>query len=198
MRRLIAVAACFALIFTMRGNAAMPPEAFQMLPRPKEVVLTGGAGLSYGGLRGLVLVDCRRPVLPPLLDFLPLLEESGRGVLTLRLAADAELPASTEGYALTVREGRAEIASRGQAGLFYGCRTLAQLLEDARDTGTAIPALAIRDWPMLEYRAVHIDTKHHLDTLRYNYDLIDRLAAIKINAIIWEFEDKLATGCVRW
>ena len=49
----------------------------------------------------------------------------------------------------------------------------------------------MRDEPLLEYRAVHFDVKHHLDTTKYYYDAIDRLAALKINAVVFEFEDKL-------
>jgi len=54
-----------------------------------------------------------------------------------------------------------------------------------------IPACTITDWPALAYRAVHFDVKHHLDTMKYYYDSIDRLAGYKINAVIFEFEDKL-------
>ncbi len=39
-----------------------------------------------------------------------------------------------------------------------------QLLEDARDTNTAIPACTITDWPALTYRSVHFDVKHHVST----------------------------------
>ena len=83
------------------------------------------------------------------------------------------------------------IISRGEAGLFYGCQTLEQLLEDARDFGVPIPACTITDFPALTYRAVHFDVKHHLDHINYYYESIDRLARYKINAVIFEFEDKL-------
>ena len=33
---------------------------------------------------------------------------------------------------MTVNSDRVEIVSSGEAGLFYGCQTLEQLLEDAR------------------------------------------------------------------
>lgn len=177
-------------IFRAEG-AAMLPDAFQIIPKPRQLAVEEGAGLAVDGISALRLVDSPRPVLPPRLEHLPLADEAGAGTLTLRLAADADLPESTEGYALTVRQGRATIAARGAAGIFYGCQTLAQLLEDAADHGVPVPALEIRDWPTLTYRAIHVDTKHHLGTLKYYYDLIDRLAAIKINGIIWEFEDKL-------
>ncbi len=188
---LAGLAAGLILTLVPWGAAAMTPDVFQIIPKPKEFTVHEGDGLAPGALRGLALADGQRPVMPPLLDGLPLTGQSGAGTLTLRLANAAELPDSTEGYRLTIRDGAVEIASRGQAGLFYGCQTLQQLLEDAHDADMALPPLTIRDWPTLSYRAVHIDTKHHLDTVKYYYDLIDRLAAVKLNGIIWEFEDKL-------
>jgi hypothetical protein len=68
---------------------------------------------------------------------------------------------------------------------------LEQLLEDARDYKKTIPACEILDYPKIGYRAVHFDVKHHLDHLNYYYKSIDRLARYKINAIVFEFEDKL-------
>ncbi len=100
-------------------------------------------------------------------------------------------PASDEGYVLNILNGNAEVLSRGGAGLFYGCQTLELLLEDARDFNVPVPACKITDYPTLPYRAIHIDVKHHLDHMHYYYSSIDRLARYKINAIIFEFEDKL-------
>jgi hypothetical protein len=107
------------------------------------------------------------------------------------LSEAESLPESSEGYCLRIANGNVKITARGEAGLFYGCQTLEQLLEDARDTGVSIPACEITDWPALTTRAVHIDVKHHLDTMKYYHDAVDRLARYKINAIIFEFEDKL-------
>ena len=83
------------------------------------------------------------------------------------------------------------INARSQAGLFYGSQTLLQMLEDANDQRVAIPACRITDYPDIAFRAIHLDLKHHLDAGFYYYQVIDRLARIKINAIIVEFEDKL-------
>lgn len=81
--------------------------------------------------------------------------------------------------------------ARTEAGLFYGCQTLEQLLEDSRDFGREIPQMKITDYPAIAYRAVHLDTKHHLDRMEYYYRMVDRLARYKVNAVIWELEDKL-------
>ena len=83
------------------------------------------------------------------------------------------------------------IAARSEAGLFYGCQTLEQVLEDSRDYNCPIPAMKITDFPSIAYRAVHLDTKHHLDRMEYYYAMMDKLARYKINAVIWELEDKL-------
>ncbi len=180
------------------------PAVFQILPQPKRVIIDPGPGLAVGGLHAIALgAGTPRPVvLPPLLDPLPLQRVGGAaggsggrggegGVLTLTLIDGEPAPVSPEGYTLAIGDGSVTIASRGEAGLFYGCQTLQQLLEDARDTGREVPALHIVDWPEIAWRAVHFDVKHHLDRMEYYYEAIDRLAALKINAVIFELEDKL-------
>ena len=64
-------------------------------------------------------------------------------------------------------------------------------MEDSRQFSLEIPAMKITDYPAIAYRAVHLDTKHHLDRTEYYYRMIDKLARYKVNAVIWELEDKL-------
>ncbi len=168
------------------------PVPFRVIPQLRQVELPGGSGLEFGVLKAVRLnTDSFRPVMGPILSSLPQTDRDGTAVLSLRLTTSGSTPDSPEGYVLVISGGEAQVSSRGQAGLFYGCQTLEQLLEDARDTGTPVPACKITDFPALSYRAVHFDVKHHLDTMKYYYDSIDRLARYKINAIIFEFEDKL-------
>jgi hypothetical protein len=170
----------------------VPPLPFKILPKPRRVQFLKGHGLRIDELKSIQLEkDFFRPVMGSILSRLPLASEDERGTLTLTLSEDKGLPQSEEGYILQIKNGRVNLKSRGEAGLFYGCQTLEQLLEDSRDTGIPIPACRITDYPALSYRAVHIDVKHHLDTMKYYYDSIDRLARYKINAVIFEFEDKL-------
>ena len=122
---------------------------------------------------------------------LPLSDSSGKGVLSLILSQREDLPESGEGYILVVKDKQITITSRGEAGLFYGCQTVQQLLEDAHDQGIEIPSCIITDYPGVAYRAVHLDLRFHLDAGHFYYALIDRLAKVKVNAIIVELEDKL-------
>jgi hexosaminidase len=184
-------------ILTVLGIAFLscarePASPFKILPKPRKVKFLKSAGVGFRGLKKIRIEgDFPRPVMGPILSLLPLTDKSERGTLTLKLSDARKLPESEEGYILLVKDGRIEIGSRGEAGLFYGCQTLEQLLEDSRESGMAVPACTMTDYPALSYRAVHIDVKHHLDTMKYYYDSIDRLARYKINAIIFEFEDKL-------
>jgi hexosaminidase len=168
------------------------PSPFMILPRPHSVALHRGPGLDAGDLRQVVMKgDFERPVMGDILSKLPTGETNGKGVLTLILDTTlASLP-SEEGYILTVTHDGVEIISPGEAGIFYGCQSLEQLLEDAMDFRVPVPACRITDFPSLTYRAVHFDVKHHLDHMNYYYESIDRLARYKINAVIFEFEDKL-------
>lgn len=112
-------------------------------------------------------------------------------MLSLVLDTANDVIPSTEGYRMNITGNAVVITAGSEAGLFYGCQTLEQLLEDARDFKKAVPSCTITDYPVLAYRAVHIDVKHHLDSMNYYYQSIDRLARYKINAVVFEFEDKL-------
>jgi hexosaminidase len=174
------------------GNSKNMPAPFSIIPQPRQVELLSGNGLEYGNLGNLVLAGVqKRPVMGPILSQLTESFFKGKGTLTLKLDSSGLAPESLEGYIMTIDKGNVEIISAGEAGLFYGCQTLEQLLEDARDFNVPIPACKITDFPALSYRAVHFDVKHHLDHMNYYYECIDRLARYKINAVIFEFEDKL-------
>jgi hexosaminidase len=168
------------------------PPPFIILPQPKEVILLKGSGLQHGRLTNLVLKDgIKSPVMGNILSQLTIAVSGGKGTLTLALDNNNKNIPSEEGYILTISDEKAEIMAKGEAGLFYGCQSLEQLLEDSRDYNKPVPSCRITDFPALSYRAVHFDVKHHLDHMNYYYESIDRLARYKINAVVFEFEDKL-------
>lgn len=178
------------MFFTLNLYARSLDKVFQLLPQPQSVEVRAGKGFMYGEL---TFVSVARgtpvPVLGTLTDALPRSRRAGKG-LFLQLSGQ-NVPDSPEGYVLEVNGKGVTVTARTEAGLFYGCQTLEQLLEDSRDFGREIPQMKITDYPAIAYRAVHLDTKHHLDRMEYYYRMVDRLARYKVNAIIWELEDKL-------
>lgn len=167
-------------------------KEYGLIPAPQKVEKLSGDGINYITLLSIHLQETeKRPVLYGVLKSLPLSESSGKGVLTLNLSNSANLPESPEGYVLEINNNQVTINARSEAGLFYGCQTLLQLMTDSRDRRVDIPACKITDYPDIAYRATHLDLKHHLDHINYYFEMIDRLARIKVNAVIIEFEDKL-------
>jgi len=196
MRRKIcwSLSCCVIFLFTALIALATDklPSPFTILPLPQKVVLSQGKGMEFGRLKQLVLKgNFKLPVMGNILSALTIAKELINGTLTLVLDSTLSSIPSAEGYILSVAGTKAVITAKGPAGLFYGCQSLEQLLEDARDYKKPVPLCTITDYPVLSYRAVHFDVKHHLDHMNYYYESIDRLARYKINAVVFEFEDKL-------
>jgi len=196
MKKTILLAFAFSILSSFAYPIALPqgklPSPFVIIPQPQSVILLDGPGLVSGSLQHLILKgDFVRPELGNILS--QLRGEESETLETLTLIIDTALISvpTDEGYVLTILKDRAEIISKGEAGLFYGCQTLEQLLEDAGDFKIPVPSCKITDYPVLSYRAVHFDLKHHLDQMNYYYESINRLARYKINAVVFEFEDKL-------
>ena len=166
-------------------------QNFVILPSPKTINILQGEGLNAGDLKTILFSDkISRFPLGNFLKRLKLTGKSEEGTVVLELT-NSNVPKSTEGYSLTVTANQVSIKSSSKAGLFYGCQTLEQLMEDALAQNINIPPMEIVDFPGIAYRPIHLDTKHHLDNMKSYYDLVDRLSRLKVNAIIWELEDKL-------
>ncbi len=97
--------------------------------------------------------------------------------------------AEDQAYELTVDASGVSIRSSGGAGLFYGTRTLLQLLKHHGDK-LYLNHLKISDKPDIPQRAAHYDTKHHQDKYEYVQSFIRDLADYKINVLLWEWDDK--------
>ncbi|MEA2063400.1 MAG: beta-N-acetylhexosaminidase, partial [Gemmatimonadota bacterium] len=118
-------------------------------------------------------------------------ETSGPGKTICLTRQGAPRKTGEQGYVLTVDKDRITIAANGEAGLFYGTRTLLQLIQRGR-AGLCVKGMRITDWPDIRYRAAHYDTKHHQDKASYVESFFRTLADYKINMLIWEWEDKFA------
>ena len=96
---------------------------------------------------------------------------------------------AAQAYQLSTTAHQVEIRAKGDAGIFYGTRTLLQILKKG-DRGAFVPGMQVIDWPDIPERASHYDTKHHQDKREYVESFIRDLAIYKINMLVWEWEDK--------
>src|SRR6202045_3764283 len=86
-----------------------------------------------------------------------------------------------QGYLLFSDRSHLVVAANTGQGLFYGVQTLRQLLR-AEGRSLVCPAVAIRDWPSLEWRGVQDDiSRGPIPTEDYMKRQIRILAAYKVN-----------------
>src|SRR5690606_7953007 len=92
-----------------------------------------------------------------------------------------------EGYALEVTADRLVLEASTQAGIYRGLQTVIQLLPSAivADQETPvdwlIPAVAIKDYPLYEYRGAMLDVSRHFFSVAEVKKYIDYMAAYKMN-----------------
>ena len=80
------------------------------------------------------------------------------------------------------------VAARTDAGLFYGAETLWQLAA-AAGPGGRIDAVHIEDAPAFAWRGVMLDSARHFQPVAYVEQLLDRMAAAKLNVFHWHLVD---------
>jgi hexosaminidase len=95
-----------------------------------------------------------------------------------------------QGYILKISPGKVTITGDSKSGLFYGIQSLLQLFRRESTGELVIPEGTIRDWPDLQLRMIHWDTKNHLDRIPALKEYINRLARLKVNMISYEIWDK--------
>ena len=112
-------------------------------------------------------------------------EGARAGDILLSIDAKAEV-ANAEGYLMDISD-RVEIRSRTEAGVFYGTRTLLQLLQPRRSVARG----AIRDWPDYRERGLMVDVGRKYFTVGWIKDQIVDMAYAKMNLLHLHFSDDL-------
>lgn len=171
------------LVFTACQPNKNSKVQFALLPSPTTFTISGESKLKWSELESN-LQSAKNHFISG-----KLLSEFQDEIFSFMLDSSMQHPA--EGYSLSVATQKIEIKASTNSGFWYGLMTLDQLLQDAKDQNAFLPLCSIDDAPALAYRAVHLDVKHHLEKKEYYFELMDRLAAQKINAVIVEIEDKL-------
>jgi len=163
---------------------------FQLLPLPQKFEIKGSSKLKYNNLRSYYASPgVKLPITGEELPHIKSVSQESEAQILYDI--DEKLDIHNEGYTIDITENQINLIGKDKAGLFYALKTLEQLLEDAQEQDVCLPLCSIRDYPLLSYRAIHLDMKHHLEKKPYYYQLIDKLSKYKINAIIAEMEDKI-------
>jgi hexosaminidase len=106
------------------------------------------------------------------------------GDISLSLLTSPDTGLGTEGYSMNVA-GTVSISANTDAGVFYGTRTLLQLLS----AGNTIGFGTIRDWPNYPQRALMVDVGRKFFTIQWLEDHIRDLAFAKINTLHLHLSD---------
>jgi len=165
-------------------------EKFKLLPSVQELELSNAfSNLNFENIKFAYSIN--NTDLPIRFDFTNHIKNNKQSESTIDYHIDSSLNLNQEGYKLNVLKNKISIVAKDEAGLFYAFTTLDQLIEDSKDQNVNLPMLSIEDYPLIKFRPIHIDIKHHMENKSYYFNLIDHLAKQKINGIIVEFEDKL-------
>lgn len=88
-----------------------------------------------------------------------------------------------QAYQIDLARSGIQITANSEAGLFYGCQTLLQLIT-ARGGTLGLPTGRITDWPDLQLREIYWDDAHHLERLDVLKQAIRQAAFFKINGFV--------------
>ncbi|HAZ03069.1 MAG: glycoside hydrolase family 20 [Bacteroidetes bacterium GWF2_42_66] len=163
---------------------------FVLIPSPQQFVTNGPSKIQYTDVINYLITNkVKLPEGCDLSDSIQTIDKHRR--VEINFSIDKSLDVKAEGYTLEILKKEIIITGKDSAGLFYAFVTLKQLMEDSKDQDVCLPICNIKDYPLLSYRAIHLDVKHHIDKVDYYYNLIDKLAGYKVNAVIVELEDKI-------
>ena len=178
----------------LRGYSVIPtPRLIQLQPGDVEFgsqwrVDDTAAGAEHIAVRSLI-----RDVA----DFHATRLQRGMGPKAIRLlvspgavTTNSEPGTDAQAYRLSISDEAIQICGNAAPGLFYGVQTLLQLLKRDNTGRLLLPKGTIEDWPTLQLRFLHWDTKHHQDRMETLKRYLDWAARFKANMIGFELEDK--------
>lgn len=179
------------LILSSCNSAVEKPRNFKLLPQPQEFEIIGTSDLKPADLQYVFSKEkVDLPKLGTVLQNIKKTNDPSKAQISYEV--DASLDVKDEGYTFDISKDKIKITAKDRAGLLYAFMTLEQLCEDAIEQEVALPMTHVKDYPLLAYRAIQLDMKHHMEKTEYYYQLLDKLARYKVNGVIAEMEDKIA------
>ena len=107
----------------------------------------------------------------------------GKGEIpAIQLEIDSQF-GKAQGYQLAIAKGQIKVKATDEAGLFYAIATLKQIAAYASATDH-LPQVSISDFPDFEKRGIMLDiSREKVPTMKSLYELIDKMAAWKMNEL---------------
>jgi len=175
-------------------------QGFSLIPAPQKTELTGQQIIIDHSWGVDSKLDANSIVLNTLktgaIEFHSL-DFSGNGdgriifeVQSGSVGNDLSPELAEQAYRLEIAPEEIKVTANAEAGLFYGVQSLLQLLKPLNNGTFSLPEGTITDWPDLELRILHWDTKHHQDRMETLKRYLDQSAYFKANGIAFEIEDK--------
>ncbi|MEO5584634.1 MAG: family 20 glycosylhydrolase [Flavobacteriales bacterium] len=182
------------LILLASSVKAQRPEILpSLIPLPAEMVVTGGTcslecPWSFHPDRTISteFMELLKAEVEPLHGTPEVLCEVPLRIELHRIQPDTLLP--SEWYSLRVASDHITLTATTEEGLLRGSRTLIQLLEEGKGTGS-IPCLSITDEPRFAWRGMHLDVARHFFPVPFVKKYIDLLARYKMNSFHWHLTD---------
>jgi len=177
-------------------SALADPSGISMLPEPASVI-RGDGTCTIGPDVAFACDDSLRPQVSFYANLLRM--ATGWAVPVnpqgkVQFSVDESLPA--EGYTLQVRKDGVQIRAADHRGFFYGFQTLRQLMPAVAfqrtgrvDAEWEIPCVEIKDHPRFAWRGILVDVSRHFQTKDSMLQLIDAMAASKLNTLHWHLTD---------
>jgi len=180
------------------NEPAIIPQPAQMEVQSGGFELTANAELTFGSgeAEAEKLAAALRPATGFKLPVSPVGSLAKRREITLLLQPNRLEKLGAEGYELAVTPKNIGITAATEAGLFYGGRTLLQLLPPeifstnaVKDFDWQIPCVKIADSPRFGWRGLMLDVSRHFFTKEEVKQLLNAMALHKLNIFHWHLVD---------
>jgi len=187
------------------GEKAAKAKAVNIIPKPMKMGVYDGSFSINGDTVILVTDDTFETggylgqILKPAMGFALRVKRFGgteqpANSILLKIAADKNL--GTEGYDLKVHPEKIVVTSPADAGTFYACQTIRQLLPNQIESKIKVenikwevPLVHIVDKPRFKWRGLMLDSASCFLSKQYTKRYIDLLAYHKMNVLHWHFID---------
>lgn len=110
------------------------------------------------------------------------------GDIVLRLASGGTPTIGAEGYVLTIG-GTVDIQGSDAPGVFYGTRTILQILKQDGEKRVSLPKGTATDAPAYKERGLMLDTARKFFTVDFLENYIKQMAWLKLNVLHLHFTD---------